>query len=136
MPYQQEKLEALLKSIAEKPTSLDMTSWVKLADGRTGTIDILHDGKDYVPPECGTTMCLGGHMANAYFAEQTAQGNSLDKEALETRFTPEVALRYVGLDVYDKEYQYYYRQFQHVFSRVRIRTIRGLKIALRQQGLL
>lgn len=149
MPYNKSKLEKVLLLIEEHPKTLNMKAWLTAPDGKSSSpFYALCDGSfnsdslKYSPPECGTSMCLAGFMCHAFIQELVEKGDDLNKYSSLIYDTPRAALAYVGIvkdeencSVYSGYYDYKY-EFEKVFSRLRIRTVGGLRKALKQQGLL
>jgi hypothetical protein len=134
MPYQVEKMKKVVSAIAKEPATLNMANWVRYpgADNGVPIRELITKQGQYTPPPCGTTMCLGGHLAHERLKEMAEIGERMNPDSS----TVDLAMEYVGLPKDDPDWADYYEKFAHIFTRTNIRTVNGLRSALRRRGLL
>lgn len=134
MPYQVEKLKKVISAIAKEPATFNMATWMRYpgADFGVPVRRLVTAHGQYTAPPCGTTMCLGGHLAHERLKEMVEERGTLNSET----DTTALAMEYLGLTKDEPEYDYYHEEFFQVFTRTNIRTVNGLRSALRRKGLL
>jgi hypothetical protein len=134
VPYQVEKLKKVVSAIAKEPETFYMEYWMQYPGDDSGVTirELITKQGQYIPPPCGTTMCLGGHLAHERLKEMVEIGERINpKSSVST-----LAMEYLGLPTTDPDWADYFDKFSYIFTRTNIRTVNGLRSALRRRGLL